>query len=493
MNLNSLRAHLQAQATEIDPATPVPLPTIHRQAQTLKRRRTATILTTATAAAVAVVIAVLPGAINNSTPDPVKPPPDFTRDGITIPGAIGPDRLEKAEVGKPGAGPLDFNWTPSGNSITFRPYCRATANRPLSVHVTVDGRLIAAKDCDDAGNSPRHEQAVPPSHVFWTEVTPGKEVQVRVWLADRQTGQADKAAAQLALGIYRSPVPLAAPAAPAVSELPVRSSAQDPGDYVKDGIRFRGKMGGDTLLNAAIGEVGQRSLKLRFTATSEATGLRLFCTGDRTDPYHRPTLLLRVDGRTNHPDRATACGNKWTDVSEDQLGPQYVPAAPGQTIEVTVDLVDNAGAAVSVSGARLGVAAYALGPQRLIKNSGGTTSIDEVLRHGGYTYKLAQVQAVPVKTTKELSIDVPAGKPYVIGYGGANLGAMTGEAKVLGLTRELSFELGESSPDGGLARWTPSYGQPAGPGGKVTLKVVSGKQTRGLLYLALYLPENEDR
>ncbi|WP_433010489.1 hypothetical protein [Kribbella sp. CA-294648] len=485
MNLDDLRAQLRDQATEIDPATPVPLPTVRRRAKTLKRRRTAAAVTTVAAAVVAVALAVLPGAVNTSTPDPAKPPPDYTRDGITIPGTVGPDRLEKAEIGKPGAGPLEFTWTPTSTSVTFRPYCRTTATKPLTVHVTVDGRLLATEDCDDSGSSPRHAGSVPPNHVFWTEVPPGKTARVRVSVAD-QNGRAVRSTAQLALGIYRSPVPSATPAPAEVRGLPVRPSAPDPDDYVKEGIRFPAHVGGDTLLNATIGDLGQRSVKLRFTAASARTGLRLFCTGDRTDPYRRPMLSIRIDGRPKHP---ATCINRLTDFYKNDGGPDPINATPGQTHEVTIDLVYAKGRPATIPGARIGVGAYALPPERLVETSAGSVGIDELARYGGYTYKLAQVKTVPAKTATELSTDAPAGKPFLIGYGAANLGSEPGEAKILGLTQEVSFRLDRGGiPADSLTRWTLSYGQPAGAGGKITLKVVSGRQTRGLLYLALYLP-----
>jgi len=491
MNLEGLRAHLQSQATEIDPATPVPLPTIHRQAKTLKRRRTATVLTT-TAAAVALVAAVLPNTINNSSPDPVKPPPDYTRHGITIPGTVGPDHLEKAEIGKPGDGPLQFNWTPSGTSIAFRPYCRTTATRPLNVKVTVNGREITTGKCNDSGPFPGDEHPRLPGHILWVEAPAGKPAEVRVSVTDGQTElTAGAAEAQLALGIYRTPDVSAKYIPQAEAGLPVRTLPPGAGDYLKDGIRFRSKVAGDVLLGAAVSDAGQQTVKLRFTATSASTGLRFLCTGDRERFDRGPSLAVSIAGRRP---AHLGCSSGRADVALTDEEPYVIQASAGQTVEVTIGLVDKQGRNVTVAGARLGIGAYALHPPRLVETESGRATIDDVIEYGDYVYKLAKVVTMDAASGRVLSLDTPAGKPYVVGYGyGLEANAEPGMvAQVDGLSQQLSFRLGQVDLMG-PAKLTGSFGQPAREAGQVTLKMREGRPTKGVFYLALYLPENGDR
>lgn len=486
MNLDDLRTQLRDQATEIDPATPVPLPTIRRRAKTVKRRRAAAAITAA-AAAVAIALAVLPGTLNTSTPDPTKPPPDYTRDGITIPGTVGPDRLEKAEIGKPGAGPLEFTWTPTSTSVTFRPYCRTTATKPLSVKITVNGREVAMDKCDDVGRSPVHENPASPGHMLWIEAPVGKLAEVRVVVTDKQTQlEVDAAVAQLAVGIYRSPEQATTFRPPAEAGLPVRKLPPSSGDYLKDGIRFRAKMAGNTLLGATVGATGQRTVKLRFTATGKTTELRFLCTADRENFRRAPDLTIRINGRSGGRPK---CHSGRSDVALGNLG-YPVTTSAGQPVEVTVGLEDRQGRDVMVQGARLGVGAYSLLPSRVIQTKAGNAAIDEVVEYGDYTYKLAKVVTMDAAGRRVLSLDTPAGTPYIVGYGyGLDANAEPGIiAQIDGLSQRLSFRLGQTDLMG-PARLTGSFGQSPREAGQARLKIREGRPTQGVLYLALYLPE----
>ncbi|MDX6281258.1 MAG: hypothetical protein QOH03_2329, partial [Kribbellaceae bacterium] len=101
MNPDDLRAHLQTQASQIEPTTPAPITDIRRRRTILKRRR-AGAFAAGLAAVVAVAGAILPGTLNSSTPEPATPPPDVTREGITLPGTVGAAWLNAAVIGKVG-------------------------------------------------------------------------------------------------------------------------------------------------------------------------------------------------------------------------------------------------------------------------------------------------------------------------------------------------------------------------------------------------------
>ncbi|MEV8374316.1 hypothetical protein AB0P21_16350 [Kribbella sp. NPDC056861] len=484
MNLDDLRAQLQTQATEIDSTTPVPIPTIRRRTTTLRRRRAATAVAGA-AAAVALVVGVLPNAVNNSAPDPAKPPANYTRDGIVIPGAIGSDWLDKAEIAVPGRNTLEFDWTPTSTSVTFRPYCRTTATRDQTVRVTINGRLVLDEACDDTGGSPRHLKSVPSDHTLWLQAPPGQVAKVRVFAQDLLSGEEDGSTAGLALGIYRS---VDQQKDPAVAGLPVRTPAADPGDYVRDGFRFPAKVAGDPLIKAVIGDLGTQKLTLRFQAVNAATGLRPFCTANDVYVPDEFSLKVSINGRGGDP---VPCSGRRGELAQDPRGPSRITTAPGQTVEVTVQVVDSAGKTViGIPDLRIGVGAYSLAPRRFVESLDGTVELSNVIEYGGYTYKVGHVRTAGAATSRKVTIETPADKPYLIAYGGHSLDKVALKAKLTGLKPELDVDLGSPEPGTGLGDGPSStYGQPAGPAGEATLSIVDGQSSKGLLYLAIYVPE----
>ncbi|GAA3555717.1 hypothetical protein [Kribbella ginsengisoli] len=484
MNLDDLRTQLHQQAGEIDPATPVPLPAIRRRRKVLKRQRAATILTTA-AAAVAVIATVLPGAIDTSTPDPAKPPPDVTRNGITIPGTVGADRLDKAEIAEPGADSLEFSWTPGSTDLTFRSYCRAEAEGQL-VRVTVDTHVVLDQPCDDTGDSPRHASAVPSDHLLWLQAKPGKATRVQVFVVDRSTGKESPSVAGLAIGIYRS---TAQPVDPAVAGLPVRVPPVGPGDYVKDGFRFPAKTATDTLVSAAVSDFGEETLTRRFKAPSAGIRLRTFCAAEMVSGQF--TLKIIINGK---PLTSYRCTAKQPVVFQ-QAGSDFSVVWPQNGyLEVTLQVVQTAtGKPFAGAPLHIGFGAYALGSIQALTGQGGTALIDQVIEYGGYRYLRTDARTVAAAGGDELTIDTPADKPYVIAYGIAARGPTPGQApiqaKLLGLANDPSVQLGGGTANVGPGFLTQTYGAPAGPAGKVTLKIVDGRPTKGMLYLAIYLPE----
>lgn len=483
MNLEDLRAQLHQQAGEVEP-TLVPLQAIRHRRKALKRRRAAAIVTTA-AAAVAVIAAVLPGAINTSTPEPAKPPPDVTRDGITIPGTVGADRLDKAEIAKPGAASLEFSWTPETTNVTLRSYCRTKTKNQI-VRVVVDDYVVLNQFCDDTSGSPRHKSAVPPDHLFWLKAKPGKATRVQVFVADGSTGKENPSVTALAVGIYRSPEPRKDPA---VAGLPVRVAPVEPGDYIKDGFRFPSKAATDTLVSAAVGDFGQQALTRRFKAPDEGIRLRTFCAAEMVAGQF--TLKIVINGK---PLTSYRCTEKQPVVLQ-QAGSDFSVVWPRNGyLEVTLQVVETAtGKPFAGTPLHIGFGAYALGSIQGIDTKDGSALIDQVIEYGGYRYQRTDARTVAAASGDELTIDTPADKPYVIAYGVVGRGPTPGQApvqaKLLGLAEDVSVQLGGGTSSLGPGLLTPTYGVPAGPAGKVTLRVVDGRPTTGLLYLAVYVPE----
>jgi hypothetical protein len=288
--------------------------------------------------------------------------------------------------------------------------------------------------------------------------------------------------AQVALGIYRIP-------SSSKEGAVIRPPAGGDGDYGNNGIRFRAKAAGDTLLAATVGNAGQSSVKLTFTATGASTGLRTFCTANRAGEALKYGFTLRVDG--GKVQRFT-CQSRLSDVaSELPDRPVRIQTSPGQSTEVTLEIVDKDGRpATDVPGARLGIGAYDLEPPRIVKaGSGETISVDQTVEWRGKTYKLADVKTGNA-ITRSLSIGTPAGKPFLLDYSSTELGIPSGRAEVTGLPKGTTFE---DSPDGdygpGIGIDNSRYTVPAAAAGTATLQVIKGIPTKGTLVLALYLPE----
>jgi hypothetical protein len=477
MNLDDLRAHLQTQATEIEPAAPAPITDIRRRRTILKRRR-AGALAAGLAAVVAVAVAILPGTLNSSTPAPATPPPGVTREGITLPGTVGAAWLNAAGIGKVGENPLQLSWTPSSDSALFRPYCRTLATTAKYINIVVNGRILFSKECNNPGTSPTDGHYIAPDHILWSEAPLGKAAAVQVIVVDEQTGRQGDSLAQVALGIYRAPTSAAAPGGPS------EPAAVGPGDYVKDHIRFPAKTSGDTLLAASVGDVGQRSLTMSFTAAGAGTGLRTFCTANRGEAGNR--LVVSIDGREAG---RTICSNFYLDISQEVFKPFPVQAGPGQVVKVTLDVVDRQGRPVTEPNSRIAVGAYDLAPSRVVQDSSGqVVSVAPVIVGGaGRHYKFAGLRSAKA-TDRHLSIAIPAGKPFALEACSSDLGGLV-SGKASGFPGEFSFEASPDAPGPVLGIGNGRYTAPAGKAATVTLRITRGEPTKGVLVLALYLPE----
>jgi hypothetical protein len=472
MNLNDLRAHLTDQAGEVDPTTPVPLPTIRRRRTTLLRRRAATAITTA-AVAIALIAVVLPDAISTSTPPPAEPPPaDYTRDGVTVPGTVGADRLTTAAVGN---GFLASTWTPTSNSVTFRTYCRPTSGKPKTLTVTLNDRVLVERPCDDTGHTPVQAISLPPDDIHWPSTPIGTAAHIMFRLRQTATGDVENQSAQVALGIYTTPTTGEDTAEP--------SFPGGPADYLKDGVRYRAKVAGDTLAGATVGELGQTTLKLRFaTASTAQLGLRMYCalTGGR--PGAQYFMKLRTSAGTRG---SAVCDGQATDAGAH--GDIELPdhGTPGRSIEVDVTLIDVEGRPVDLPKVRLGVGAYLLQPRHLISDVlGNKISLPATREFAGSTYRLTHLEQVDAAHTHQVSVPLPAGQPFLVAYGSSTLAADTDlSATLTGLGREVTLE-----PSGGGFP-TVLVSQRERSATTATFALTEGRPKHGKLYLAVYAPE----
>jgi hypothetical protein len=203
----------------------------------------------------------------------------------------------------------------------------------------------------------------------------------------------------------------------------------------------------------------------------------------------RFTLKISINGK---PLTSYRCTEKQPVVIQQRDSDFSVVWPRNGYLEVTMQVVETAtGKPFAGAPLHIGFGAYALGSIEGIHTKDGTALIDQVIEYGGYRYKRADARTVAAASGDELTIDTPADKPYVIAYGAASRGPGQApvQAQLLGLAEDLSVQLGGGTSELGPGFLTPTYGVPAGPAGKVTLKIVGDRPTQGLLYLAIYLPE----
>lgn len=481
MNLTDLREELTARAAESDEDPSDLLAGVRRKITRTKRRRFAGVLV-GTAAVAALAIGVLPGLTDTSTPDPaVTPtvPADYTKDSLTLHGQVGSDLLEKGWIGRPGQNRLEFEWTPTRTEISLYTFCRSSEVVMRSVRVQLNGHHAIEQVCNDTNDSPdpANGLALRPDSSIWLDTPVGKPARVTVTLVDEQGRELNDPATQLALGIYdtgkhQSDGP------------PTQTPPTSAEDYVKDGIRYRAKVGGDSLAGAVIGSPGQATVRLKFSATGAKISLRDFCTANN-DQYSNPQYQVAVN-LSSGLEKLITCSSQSTDAGGRGGLTISDPSMVGQVVEATVTLRDGQGRPVSRPGVRIGLGIYRPGAQRIIDGVGDQqVSLDEVTEYGGYLYKLTEVRTVDAKTTNHLDIATPEGKPFLVAYGTTDLGAATMTATLTGLSPASSGYSGSGEHGTGVGL----VGQAARKAGTARVTVTGGKPTGGKLLLGIYVPK----
>jgi hypothetical protein len=298
---------------------------------------------------------------------------------------------------------------------------------------------------------------------LWLEAPIGKPAAVDVRLIDAQGRPIEDSTVQLALGIYRrGAVTLPGP--------PSRTPPTDPEDYEKDGVRYRYRFGGDTLLAAQVADRGQGQVGLKYAIAGSPLTLHSFCTANRTgfDPGYQVRISINGVVRST-----SSCSSDSVDaVRGSALTLDDVPEA-GQA---TATLVDRAGRPVSVPQARIGLAVYQKGAHTTIDG----VTLDELTEYKGYTYKLADVRTADATRTRKLTIPTPAGQPFLVAFGGSPLGP--GDIQIA-LGGGLSVT-GMSDTGGGIS----ITGASSREAGSASVSITKGRPTKGKLILGVYLP-----
>jgi hypothetical protein len=462
MNLQDLRDELTARATDPDDHTADLLPGVRQKIRRTKQRRIATAVGTVAAIA-ALAVAVVPSVIDTSTPDPAENvPADITKNGVTLDGMMGPDRLETGTIGEPGSSELSIDWMPTTHDVGVYAFCQATLS--TRYQVTINRQVAAYGSCStsvDTGD----EHMLRSDDSVWLNTPSGQPATFSVELVDDTGKPIQDQAAQLALGIYRVDEP-ARPGPP--SRIPPAA----PGDYEKDGVRYRAQVGGDTLLAAQVADRGQGQVSLTFKATGGPMVLHTFCTADNfgLDSYYG--LRITLNGVVRN---TGACWSQTTDAVQGPAGTLADVAKAGEQVVATATLVDQNGRAISMPEARIALGVYQKGAQRQVADG---VALQELAEYGGYTYRLADVRTADAVAGKVLELATPEGKPFLIAYGSSDLGSTNATVKLSGLS------LQTSNNSGGV----DTVGEAARGAGMASVTVSEGKAAKGKLIVALYLP-----
>jgi hypothetical protein len=275
--------------------------------------------------------------------------------------------------------------------------------------------------------------------------------------------------------------------------MPFRSVPDAPGDIVKDGLRYRAAVAGDTLAAGFIGDRGQGQFSLLWEPTTTHVSVGAQCwlpglTGDEAATY---MVTVSLAGSRGFFGGSCSAGRP---AERDLPARGTVPGEPGQgwteltvgrAASVRIQLVDaKTNQPVSVEGAQLTGAVYELGQTTPVRDETGRVVVDlpTAREHAGYTYRLAATASGPVSPGEnEVQIGAPARGPFLVTSGTAVTGSPRRDPafyRVDGLVGEPS-----QTQEGG-SETTP---QPSGDGRPLRLEVAEGSAPlHGTGFIAIY-------
>ncbi|GAA3555699.1 hypothetical protein [Kribbella ginsengisoli] len=477
MKLTDLRDELNTRAETTD-ETPDLLAGVHAKiTRTKRRRRTGALGAVAGVALIAALATGLIPGITSTTPQPAETPTprDYSKDGITLPAFEGADRLEKGWIGRPGESKLDFIWTPEAAQDTrFEGICQSSASSTQYVTISVNDYVVGTNTCDTGYNPDMPDAGIglQADSALWLAAPAGKPARVVVQLTDQKGRVVNNKITQLALGIYRT-------AAVPTEGAPVQAPPTSDDDYTKDGVRYRAKIGGKTLLGAMVADRGRNQFEFDVTGTGNAVGFNPFCTVTNAGQFPEYQLAIKID---DQPANKVSCSGDTIDPGRGSYFFDGVALPAGQKVKVTVRLENSLGQSVARPQDWIGMGIYDLGKRRTVD----TTSLEELTEHSGHKYRLTQLVSVEAAKADHLQLSTPADTPFLVSYGSTAAPSTEGNSDVVHLTG-LGDEIGDQA--GGYG----TVGIAARPAGtaKITLRDFNErpvKRPQGTLFIALYLP-----
>jgi hypothetical protein len=421
-----------------------------------------------------VAAGIVPGLARDGTPQPARslvPPPDFTAEGLTFEGDLGDGSiLQKAFVSKPGQASGTFEWTPASTSLKIAVGCKSAAHPKTIVSISVGDVPLPTQTCG-GDVTPTVSETIEGGSGLWAGVDVGRSTPVRVEVINPATYERlSDPNGVFGVGLYTSPQPEHDP-------MPTRTIPTVPEDYVRDGFRFRHRIGGDTLLEAKIGKPGENVMTVEFTPTSPEIRISQFCQGS-----NRYQVRMSLNGLEVSPSHL--CGLEHLDngLPKEEADRFDLAVKVGEPSTITLRLIDPT-LEPGDGSARIGVGIYQLGPQRMIGPADNQVGVPEVTEHGGILYRLDEVRTADATKSGKVSISTPDGTPFLLGYGSTD----TGPGKLV-------LELGGSGKgpmligmNGAGQAIHPDQPRAAGTASAV-IHSESERPTKGLLYIAVYLP-----
>jgi hypothetical protein len=475
MNLQELRDELTTRAATADERPSDLLPGVKHKIHRTRQRRVATALGAVVALAV-VAIGVVP-SLRASTPKPAQnPPPNYSRDGITVPGTIDSDKLLKAWIGDRGQEKLSFSWTPTTNSVSISATCSGDGNGMKSIRIRIGDWRVTEAGCvgTDEGWSSNLIKLYPDA-AFWLDNPVGKPLQVSAEMVDLQTREPGAQNARIALGIYSTD----RTDRDSGSGAPSRLVPPGPADHTENGVTYRARVGGDTLAGASVAAPGVTETRFSFTAAGKPLVLHAFCTANRTSDTNPYQVSMQFGAST--PYLSTCDGSSADATLRSSLTvPSPVPA--GQRVEVVARIIPSRKGVPSVpAGSRLGLGVYFQGAQQVVDG----VSLPELTEVAGYDYRLDEVRTAS-GPAGQVTIDTPADQPYVIASGSSPLGSANRVEATLAVRGRETGRFVEPGTGEGLGLSWDGHGP--GPAERATMKITVGKPTKGTVILAIYLP-----
>ncbi|WP_076263968.1 hypothetical protein [Intrasporangium flavum] len=273
--------------------------------------------------------------------------------------------------------------------------------------------------------------------------------------------------------------------------LPYRTVPDGPGDVVKNGLRYRARVGDDTLSAGFIGDVGQGQFTLAWdpTTTHVAIGSECFLPGLTHDQAGAYMVTVGLEGTPGF--FGTQCQGELPSERDlpaggaipGEAGQGWSDLSVGRAASLRVQLVDaRTKKPATVEGAQLTGAVYSLGDQVPVVDASGhaVASLPGVLEHQGYRYRLADTASGPAAAARLPRLSTPAGVPFLVTAGSTSWDASSdpGTVYVTGLDQQA----------GATAGGLQTIPQGARPAGSVGLRI-EGRSPAGTALLALYLPE----
>lgn len=486
MNLDDLRQELSTRADEA--GHPDLLAGVHHRIRRTKQRRVATALT-ATAAVAALAIGLVPTALTTTKdPDPSKttdnqePPADYTRADVTLPGSFDGDPLEKPWIGDVGQNRLRFNWSPSTTDIVLTPYCSSKGG-DHNVEVLFNDILVTDYPCSDMGGMVSAIDEILPTSDIWSLIgDPKKPIEVTVQLVSGKGTLVKDPTAQLALGIYRN--------GPSTQDsMPTRAVPDQPDDYIRDGVRYRANVAGETLEAAMVGALGQKEISLTWTPSTTNIDILDFCTlaADRGTSSIVILNGKQVGGSDCRGDKPRDHPTNWLYLDNPEQNKLIRLGVPN-TLTMRLDSAGKTITADAERTARLGLAIYRRGASRAV-GDGKDIRLAERIEYAGYEYELADVRTGKATKNAAVSTTSPADKAFLVVAGGFGQTFVESDRQprkmtLTGAGREPQefVESGSDLPTAGLVTVAAQSARP------LTATIGGPPPNGGGIYLAVYVP-----